>query len=197
MGKAEKQNNESARRKRLDHKELTSSGFWVGHLMMILATIIGVYLAAAQGLEQAIRYNEYENVESNYHLRRSLYEEVSDNVKILRSFDLEYLSKNISDVSLIANRPVLGSYVWDAMKFSSSTLETPSYFLTAVRRFYHNSESILDRVTTRKLGWAHASKLLRAELEQMEKEVLPKLDENCQQLATILKQDFNLDITQP
>lgn len=184
----------SISRLKLDHGELSSTGFWVGQLLMILATVVGVYLAAEQGLTQAIRYNQYDDIQQNYYLRLSLYDEVSDNVKLLRNFDQDYLSKSAPDTTLVANRPAIGTYVWDTMQFSPHTLQTPNLFFSAIRRFYRKSESILDRAVTRKLGASYASQLLRAELQIMDKDVLPKLDLNSKQLASQLKQDFNIDI---
>jgi hypothetical protein len=186
--------NKTERKKVINHEELTSSGFWVGHILMIIATVAGVYLAAQQGLSQAILYNQFDSIQNNYHLRRSLYDEVSENVRLLSDFDEKFLSKNVSGVTLKLNQPTIENYIWETMKFSPQTLETPSYFLTSVRRFYQNSSSILDRVQTGKLGASNASRLLRVELQKMQQKVLPKLNEDIQKFAQQLKQKFDFHV---
>ncbi len=186
--------NKTERKKVINHEELTSSGFWVGHILMIIATVAGVYLAAQQGLSQAILYNQFDSIQNNYHLRRSLYDEVSENVRLLSDFDEKFLSKNVSGVTLKLNQPTIENYIWETMKFSPQTLETPSYFLTSVRRFYQNSASILDRVQTGKLGASNASRLLRVELQKMQQKVLPKLNEDIQKLAQQLEQKFDFHV---
>jgi hypothetical protein len=186
--------NKTERKKVINHEELTSSGFWVGHILMIIATVAGVYLAAQQGLSQAILYNQFDSIQNNYHLRRSLYDEVSENVRLLSDFDEKFLSKNVSGVTLKLNQPTIENYIWETMKFSPQTLETPSYFLTSVRRFYQNSSSILDRVQTGKLGASNASRLLRVELQKMQQKVLPKLNEDIQKLAQQLEQKFDFHV---
>src|SRR5690606_35824840 len=66
-----------------DHTELKSSGFWIGHFLMILATIIGVYLAAQAGLKQAILSDEITNLKQGHHVRSPLVDEFQDNIQLL------------------------------------------------------------------------------------------------------------------
>ncbi|MBE0482338.1 MAG: hypothetical protein IBX52_02450 [Bacterioplanes sp.] len=167
----------------VDHRELRSSGFWVGHILMILATIFGVYLAASAGLKQAIIFNEINDTQSNYYLRMSLHDELTENIALLRVYHDEYLSKNISNRELKRNNPHIDRYVWETMRFSPVTLETPSYFLTEVRRFYRQVDGIIDKTEQQTYSAGYASQLLLAQLDHMEHTVLVQLAENAQQLA--------------
>ncbi len=181
--------------KKADHTEISSSGFWIGHLLMVTATIFGVYLAAQAGLKQAIIFDDVSTKQSNYFLRTSLYEELRDNVKILREYNKNALSKNSTKSALKMQNPNLSKYVWDTMKYSPVTLETPSYFLTETRKFYRDAEDIIHKGEEKFYGSRHASKLMTAVLDRMEKEVLPKLAKNTDYLIEELK-EFDVDVSE-
>jgi len=184
---------------RLDHSELTNSGFWVGHILMIIATIAGVYLAAQTGLRQAIVFEEVTSTENNFYLRQSLYQEVRDNVEILREYDKEFLSRGVTANQIRANSPRVSRYIWETMKYSQATLETPSYLLSSVRRFYSQVDDIVAKRESFVFGPTYASKLMNIELKKMEQEVLPKLKANVEELAVTLAEygvDVDLDTQQ-
>lgn len=170
-----------------DHSELQSSAFWVGHILMVAATIAGVYLAAQAGLQQAILFDDITSKQSNFYLRQSLYEEVSSNVTILRDYNSEYFSRSISAQELKQNNPKLSRYVWDTMKYSPFTLETPSYFLMEVQSFYRQVDDLIEKGEKRTYGASYAGKMLTELLDHMEKDVLPALKNNSDSLAQELK----------
>ena len=177
----------SQRNKKIDHSELTSSAFWIGHILMIIATIAGVYLAAQAGLQQAILFDDVTARQNNYFLRQSLYEELQDNIKILRRYDEEFLSRGITANQIKANSPRISRYVWETMKYSETTLETPSYFLGETRRFYAQVDDIVAKRESFTYGPSFASKLMKEQLDNMETQVLPKLKANTEYLARYLK----------
>ena len=176
-----------------DHRDLTSSGFWIGHLLMIAATIAGVYLAAQAGLQQAILFDDITSKETNYYLRQSLYDEVNTNVKILRKYNEEYFARGISVQELKQNNPKIGRYVWETMKYSPNTLETPSYFMTEIQNFYRTVDDLIEKREKFTYGPSYATKLLTEQLDNMEKNVLPKLAENGNRLAAELLV-YNVDV---
>ncbi|MFC3681102.1 hypothetical protein [Bacterioplanoides pacificum] len=171
---------------RLDHSELTNSGFWVGHILMIIATIAGVYLAAQTGLRQAIVFEEVTSTENNFYLRQSLYQEVRDNVEILREYDANILRRRLTVNQVRDNSPRISHYIWETMKYSQATLETPSYLLGSVRRFYARVDDIVAKCEAFVIGPTYGSKLLNAELDKIEQELLPKLKANVDELAVTL-----------
>jgi len=181
-------------KKKMDHQDLSSSGFWIGHLLMIIATIVGVYLAAQAGLQQAILFDDVTARQNNYFLRQSLYEELQDNVEILREYDKKYLSRGISANQLKANSPKVSRYVWETMKYSQTTLETPSYFLGETRRFYAQIDDIITKRESFTYAPAFASKLMKEQLDNIENKVLPRLKANTEYLADYLRQfDVKVD----
>jgi len=113
--------------KAVDNKELKKSGFWLNQVFMVFSTVFGVYLAAQSGLEQALKFNEYNQMENNYYLRTSLHDEVQDNLNTVVIY-AELLSKNLSTTEMEFNKPSLEKYVWQTMQYSPTTLETRVYF---------------------------------------------------------------------
>ena len=174
--------------KKLDNQDLTRSGFWLAQLFTILATIVGVYLAAQAGLRQAIEFDDLQTRQNNYYLRSALYDEVKDNEARLRQYNENTLSKNLPTTTLKLNNPKIEKYIWETMKFSESTLSTPSFYLTETRRFYSNIEDIITKVESANLGAKFASKQLTTQLDHLKNQVLPKMKQDIEQLADYLKQ---------
>ncbi|MEI6859902.1 MAG: hypothetical protein V5788_09000, partial [Shewanella sp.] len=115
--------------KTVDNKELKSTGFWLNQFIMVMATVFGVYLAAQSGLEQALKFDSFSKLEDNYYLRTSLFDEVNDNANTLAEY-AELLAKSPPKSEMEYFKPTLEKYIWKTMQFSSTTLETPSEFLT-------------------------------------------------------------------
>ncbi|MCC5858839.1 MAG: hypothetical protein JJT90_11830 [Ectothiorhodospiraceae bacterium] len=180
--------------KSMDHRDLGNSGFWISQLFVVVATIIGVYLAAHAGLKQAIVFDELTTRERNYHLRASLHDELRDNVHVLRNYVEESLSQNLSRTMLQNQRPAISQFIWETMRYSPRTLETPSVFLTEGRRFYARAEDIIRKAENGVYGAQHAAGLLDDLLNQMEEELLPRLHDNYTALGEELRrQGVNLE----
>jgi len=169
---------------KLDNRELTKTSFWISQIFMIIATVTGVFLAAQEGLSQAIQFDSLNRLENNYHLRRSLDDEISANVTTLKAYADLVASNKVYDLK--SQRPILLTFVWDNMKYSSSTLETPSHILSKASQFYAQSNDIVRRIETRKYGATFGSKKLRELINDMENGGLAALRTNHQQLANQL-----------
>lgn len=171
---------------KLDNRELTKTSFWISQIFMIIATVTGVFLAAQEGLSQAIQFDSLNRQENNYHLRRSLDNEITANIATLKEYADLVASNKVYDLK--SQRPVLLRFVWENMKFSSSTLETPSDILSQASHFYAQSNDIIRRIENRKYGATFGSKKLRELIEEMENNGLKALRANHQQLAAKLAQ---------
>lgn len=174
--------------RKMNHSDLERSGFWVSQLFIIISTIVGVYLAASVGLKQALTFDSLTNQESNYHLRVSLHDEVRDNISLLRHYVEETLSQNPPQALLQNQRPELQQFVWENMRFSPRTLETPSLFLTSGRRFYSEAIDIINKAESRTYSASHAATLMTELLDDMEENYLPRLQENYRALRGYLEE---------
>lgn len=163
-----------------DGQDLSNRRFWIGQACMIIATIVGVFLAAQQGLSQAILFDSLNSKEANFYLRKSLDSEISSNIATLKEY-ASLLDKNkIRDLK--SSRPALQRFVWESMKFSPATLETPSHILATANQFYLQSNTLLDQIENRKFGSKFAAKKMLELLNNMEGAGLESLRSSHQQL---------------
>ncbi len=174
---------------KLDNKELKSSGFWLNQMFMIVSTIFGVYLAAQSGLQQALKFDTYNKMEDNYYLRMSLHDELMDNTNDLDAYINDYLTRNRPLQELKDNRPEMNKYIWETMKYNPTTLETPNEILTSARRFYAQSDDILDRALARRLGANYAGEQLKLLVEDMQIKTLPYISSSAEKLKDKLAQN--------
>ncbi len=175
---------------RIDTNEIRKVSFWVSQIFILAATVAGVYLAANQGFRQAIAYEKLMGDKSNYYLRLSLRNEISDNIELVR----EYMKRIETGGPAARKAPFkLETFIWESMKFSSATLETPSDLLTESRNFYRTVADIQEKVSTLTFGVETAKKQLTELIERMEKDVLPRFDANIKALSEHLaKNDIEL-----
>ncbi|MDR2462230.1 MAG: hypothetical protein LBD30_00405 [Verrucomicrobiales bacterium] len=149
--------------------------FWVSQMFILVATVAGVYLAATLGFRQAIAYGDIQSDKNNYYLRLSLKGELLDNVERVKQY-----AKKLESGGFAARQQAfaLDTFVWESMKFSNATLETPSDLLTESRNFYRQVADINQKVMTNDIGGDTGARRLQELVGRMEKEVLPKFDSN-------------------
>lgn len=171
---------------RLDNSELARTSFWISQAFMIVATVAGVYLAGREGLSQAIAFDNIDDAQTNYYLRRSLHDEVSENVNIL--LDYVKTTRENRPPDLRSVHPQLADFVWTNMKYSPNTLQTPSELLTPIRQFYLQVGVLLERMEAHHMLRSKGLDELETLCSKMQSNVLPKLEHNYQDLALELKQ---------
>ncbi|WP_115716930.1 hypothetical protein [Gallaecimonas mangrovi] len=187
------QHERSARRRpKLDNSELVKTGFWVGQIFMLIATVLGVYLASQQGLSQAIAFSDLDDMQKNYYLRRSLHDELADNIQVVR--DYIKTVKEDKPYDLKRYHPQLQFFVWDTMKYNPNTLQTPSVYLSAVRRYYSEIEYLINRGEHRTYGRDYFLGLLAKSTDKVEESTLKTLANNTDTLkANLAKQGVSVE----
>lgn len=158
--------------------EIKKASFWISQLCIITATVLGVFLAASQGFEQAIQFDNIKGDKNNYYLRKSLQNELSDNVGYIRDF--------IGKVRGGVDKPelTLETFVWRSMVYSSAALETPSELLRETQKFYHKAEEIMS---TPYYNNQNKANYLGELAEHMEKNVLPKFEKDTDDIRKSLQ----------
>ncbi|MCQ8878717.1 hypothetical protein NQT69_11950 [Pseudoalteromonas shioyasakiensis] len=174
--------------KTVDNKELKSTGFWLNQVFLVLSTVFGVYLAAQSGLEQALKFDTFSKMEDNYYLRTSLFEEVKDNAHNVSEY-AKLLAKSPATSEMQYHKPTLEKYIWQTMQYSPTTLETPSIFLTQIRRFYSRAEFVINAALKRQMSAKQASIELKKLTDIIEQQTLPQLQASATQLQQELKQN--------
>lgn len=170
------------RRLALRHGEMSKVSFWISQVFMLIATVLGVYLAGQQGLKQAVMFEQIQSDKNNYHLRKSLQHELADNLDLIR----EYIATDRINLEL-------DIFVWETMKYSPATLETPSVLLSESRQFYRQVDEIYERIQSRFYHPEYGRKLLGEVVEHMDNTVLPLFEADTQALKdTLIKKKVSL-----
>lgn len=153
--------------------ETKKLSFWVSQLFILLATVLGVYLASSQGFRQALAYGEIQAARSNYYLRASLRGEIADNLPLVR----EYMQSIKTGGPQARKAPMnLETFVWESMRNSPATLETPPELLREASRFYRELGELERKAADNSLGIQVLADRLRAVVDRVEKDLLPKFD---------------------
>ncbi len=162
-----------------DKDEAFKLSFWISQFFILAATILGVYLAANQGFKQALAYGEIQSDKSNYYLRKSLQNEIVVNIQLTR----EYL-KRIQGGSMALRRAPfkLETFVWESMKYSPATLETPSELLRENSDFHRKVMDLYEKIAVSDYSVQKGTELIEEILTHMEKDVLPKFEKNTAEL---------------
>lgn len=161
-----------------NRNNVRDAAFWISQLVIIAATVGGVYLAASQGLRQAVQFDAIKSLQNNYYLRTSLRNELADNVGYMR----EYVAK----VEQRVVKPALNleTFVWNSMTYSPTALETPPGLLREAQKFYHAAAEIMANPHWNDVNRAKA---LGELADRVEKEVLPEFDADADRLRSELK----------
>lgn len=158
--------------------EVRKVSFWVSQLVIIIATVGGVYLAASQGLKQAIQFDSIKSEQSNYFLRKSLQNELADNVGYIREY-ADKVKRQIVNPELN-----LETFVWNSMTYSPTALETPSELLREAQKFYHASADIM---ANKNFQPRNRAENLTKLADHIETNVLPKFEANTKALRDTLR----------
>ncbi len=188
--------------------------FWVSNLVIMISTILGVYLAAQAGYKTAVEFEAARNERAGYYMRRSLLDEVKDNLqsvddwsaefeKTLRArISADYFLPTDSWITYWADKngccnPGSGSpqpeairirtYIWETMKEQSTTFEIPSETLSAIRRFYDNIEANGEEIAGKTWKSGRAAKRILDDVKSMRENVIPALEKDIAELREILK----------
>lgn len=175
---------QAKKRLAIRHGEISKVSFWISQVFMLIATVLGVYLAGQQGLKQAVIFEQIQSDRSNYYLRKSLQHELADNLALIEEY-----ADSLTGISIHAARRHnldLDTFVWETMKYSPATLETPSTLLSESRQFYRKVNDTYEKIQS---GYHHPEygrKLLVEIVDHMESNVLPLFESDTQVLKDAL-----------
>lgn len=131
-----------------DRSEMGVS-YWVGHAIVIVSTVIGVYLAASVGFQKAVEFELLKSDRDTYYLAHAYHNEVIANAEVAEAFAKEFNGKAYFAEQ---NRPRFNRYVYETMKFAPSTFEIRPQILNAVAQYYSDVDDLINKLDARKLG---------------------------------------------
>lgn len=117
--------------------------FWAGQIFTIVATIIGVYLAANSGFEKAIEFENITHARDSYYVQKAMLEELKHNLAKTEDWTTEF-NQNPTD-NLMHRHSAQYSYnyfLWKTIQESSAVFEVPYKFVGAINDYYAASERL-------------------------------------------------------
>lgn len=170
----------------LQQGEVSTLSFWISQVFMIIATVLGVYLAGQQGLAQAVNFEQIQSDKNNYYLRKSLHHELEDNVALLQDY-IESLSVPCTRSAAQCYALQLDQFIWQSMQFSNATLETPPELLRESRAFYRQVNDIQQKISQNVYGRNYAAGLLEQQIQHMQQVVFPMFEQDLAELMALLQ----------
>lgn len=195
-------------------RESGNAEFWVSNLVIMISTILGVYLAAQAGYKTAVEFEAARNERAGYYMRRSLVDEVKDNLQAIDDWSAEFEKTLRARISADYFLPTddwvtywadkngccnpgssspqpeairIKTYIWETMKEQSTTFELPSESISAIRRFYDNIEANGNYIQSKSWKSGRAAKRIMEDVKKMREEVVPALEKDIAELREILK----------
>ena len=158
--------------------EIKKASYWLSQVFVIIATIVGVFLAANQGYKLAVDFENNIAVKESYYLQKSLQYELEDNVLVVKNYINAIKSGDPTAKREALN---LNTLVLENMKYSPITLSTPPEILRATQKFYRDVHEWYDKTSTSTVAVSFGSGKLQAAVDAIEKEIAG-LKTNTEQL---------------
>ncbi|CAA0113220.1 Uncharacterised protein [BD1-7 clade bacterium] len=117
--------------------------FWLGQVFTLVATIVGVYLAANSGFEKAIEFESLQSKRSAYFVNRALYNELSANLEEIDAWVEEFNKDPMHNaMDMRAESYQLDTFLWETMQEGSSIFEVPYQQVKVISGFYGSVEHL-------------------------------------------------------
>lgn len=141
--------------------------FWLGQIFMILATVIGVYMAANSGFEKALQFESLQAKRAAYFTQQAVYNElVSNTQKIAKWVDQFEADPQRNNMDLTPERYQLNFFLWESMQEGQAVFEIPYQYFAEISLFYEQSNQYLKvLVSGNPFEAPKAAKKLKAQLE--------------------------------
>lgn len=115
--------------------------FWLGQLFTLIATIVGVYLAANSGFDKAIEFENLQHQRDSYHVQQSLLKEMQVNLKQVEEWIDEFdRNPQHNNMDMYPDKYQLDTFLWQTTQEGSAIFEMPYSFVSGVSDFYGRAE---------------------------------------------------------
>lgn len=117
--------------------------FWLGQIFTLIATVVGVYLAANSGFEKAIEFESLQSKRSAYLANLALHHELSANVAEVQSWVEEFQrDPQHNDMDMRADSYQLDTFLWQTMQEGDAIFEIPYHQIEAISVYYGDSDNL-------------------------------------------------------
>jgi hypothetical protein len=164
-------------------REKDNIEFWVSHLLIVVSTIVGVFLAAQAGFDKALQFEAIKTDRENYYLQSALAAELEDNLDNVAAWGADFVGGGAQGFKGQAEKYRLETFVWEAMKETPNTFQIPAEILTPIRRYYRDIAADLTAMTALDAQSRAAVDHMLAATEALRAQALPLLQEHLAALG--------------
>lgn len=168
-------------------RDKNNAEFWLSHALIIGATVLGVYLAAAAGYRVGMDLQAIRADRESYYLQLALLAEVNDNLRQVEDWSDQYITSSKAKFMGRSEQYRLETYVWDAMADSDVAFRLPPDALTGIRRLYRQLSSELTRLTDDTLSTEPDYATTQGVLSEARQTILPALTGSIESLRLRLE----------
>ena len=177
---------------RVDLSDVRSLGFWISNAFTILATVLGVYLAASEGFKQALQFRQVEENEHTYDLLTALKAELEYN----RGQAGDTVERGLEKLPQSWEEPPpRQGFVWKTMQAVPETFRVPPAALNGIALYYSRlDQHMTDAYNERKhpSDQRNAILALQEANAELDDTVLRAINARMAQLKETLA-DFGVD----
>lgn len=147
--------------------ELRSPGYWIGHGMAVIATVLGVYFAAIVGFDVAVKLNQIEDDKDTYYVAESLHQELMFNVNNMQT----YITKTADKPNVFKEHIAginINDFVFQASKNSQSVFEIEPKLLSELSIYYFSVGGAINQYyASAQQSPASVMRVVRKETEKL------------------------------
>lgn len=166
--------------------------FLVSQICMVLATIVGVYLASSEGLKSAIEFQLIDSDRTSYYQQTALAHELRVNTEELEEY-IELWEKP-NTIVVEGYLPSFDTFIWEASTESEGTFEIAPPLLLGMVEFHREVNDAIDARLGKKISREDMMETLRAQRDKARNETLPGLEKSRDALRERLdRYDINVD----
>lgn len=119
--------------------------FWAGQIFTLVATVIGVYLAANSGFQKALEFESLQHQRDAYYVQSALYSELNSNLNAARQWtDTFNKDPQHNDMYLDKDKYQFSFFLWETMQEGSAVFEVPYERLGQVASFYDQASHLRE-----------------------------------------------------
>lgn len=117
--------------------------FWAGQIFTLVATIIGVYLAANSGFNKAIEFDSLQRQRDAYFVQRALYNEFKTNLDSVQVWTQAF-NDNAQNNRLYLDKDKyqFSFFLWETMQEGSSIFAVPYDRVEVIASFYERASHL-------------------------------------------------------
>ena len=161
--------------------------FWVGHAIVLISTVAGVYLAASAGLDTALEFENIRYDRDNLYLRTSLRDESLHNVQDIEKIIDRARRLNVFPKEDTQGRRLRYYFIYDSLLQNPNVLNTPSKMIIGIQHFYNEVEHTLDEGVKRNLSYGETARRLETIVTEYKSTILPVFNQDIDLLQQSLQ----------